>query len=456
MNMKKFFKALLKGIAYALLFLAAQVVVSFWMSMAYMVKAMLAGTFSFDTLVSDILDLTLTVSAVSGVLLAGVLLLIFMRRGIPRTFAFNPPPRLAVPVALIAGILLNIVVSWVLDRLPIPDSALSEYSFMAGLMNDPSPVVTFLALVIAAPVSEEMVFRGLVLPAFRKGMPAWLAVLLSALVFGSLHGLALWIAYAAFLGAVLGAVRVRTNSLWPCIALHMGFNFGNYPMEYILAGGGTLYTFAFIVACIGAAAGIIYLMTAPRREPRLALVLLAAGRGERFGGGKLTYEYGGQTLIGRALSAVPEGVFSKRVCVASDAAVAAAAAEAGFTVVTNKHPERGISSSIRLGIGRCSAEAYMFMVADQPRLTAGTVEALASFYRAAPEKLAAAGYDGRRGNPCVFPEKYVDELWRLPGDEGGSRVIAAHENELRLMQAADPAELWDVDTREDIPEAQNA
>ena len=84
-------------------------------------------------------------------------------------------------------------------------------------------------------------------------------------------------------------------------------------------------------------------------------------------------------------------------------------------------------------------------VADQPLLHRDSVAALTQLWRAHPDKIAALGHDGVRGNPCLFPARLFGELMALTGDRGGSSVIRCHEEDLILLDV--PAEeLTDVDT----------
>lgn len=69
-------------------------------------------------------------------------------------------------------------------------------------------------------VCEEVLFRGAILGLLRKGMPAWAAVVVQALLFGALHGLAFRILPTAALGMVLGMVVVRTGSILPAMMVH--------------------------------------------------------------------------------------------------------------------------------------------------------------------------------------------------------------------------------------------
>jgi len=79
--------------------------------------------------------------------------------------------------------------------------------------------------VLIAPLTEELFFRGVLLQAvcyhFRQ---AWLAVAVSALVFGCVHAQPQAVLPLLTMGVVLGYLRLRCGALWPCILLHALFN----------------------------------------------------------------------------------------------------------------------------------------------------------------------------------------------------------------------------------------
>lgn len=80
------------------------------------------------------------------------------------------------------------------------------------------------AFVLVPPVTEELVFRGWLLPTLqgRYGTPA--ALVWSSVLFGIVHGEPGAILYATLGGLVLGAVALRTKSTLGSIALHAGIN----------------------------------------------------------------------------------------------------------------------------------------------------------------------------------------------------------------------------------------
>ena len=75
----------------------------------------------------------------------------------------------------------------------------------------------------------------------------------------------------------------------------------------------------------------------------IGCVILAAGRAERFGGDKLHALFSGQSLIERAIEAVPEGC--PTAVVTGDPSIAALARAHKMTVVWNHQPEQGVSRS---------------------------------------------------------------------------------------------------------------
>ncbi len=79
-----------------------------------------------------------------------------------------------------------------------------------------------LLIVIAAPLAEEIAFRGLLFGGLRKKMPLFPAALIGGAFFGLLHFATGWSAVPVliFLGVVFAVLYEKTKSLWPPILLH--------------------------------------------------------------------------------------------------------------------------------------------------------------------------------------------------------------------------------------------
>ena len=85
-------------------------------------------------------------------------------------------------------------------------------------------VSTLLALVLVAPVTEELLFRGWLLQDLKEQYGQTRALFWSSALFGLVHIEAAAMLYAALGGLVLGAVALRTKSTLASIAMHAGVN----------------------------------------------------------------------------------------------------------------------------------------------------------------------------------------------------------------------------------------
>lgn len=188
---------------------------------------------------------------------------------------------------------------------------------------------------------------------------------------------------------------------------------------------------------------------------KLACLVTAAGTGSRFGTDKLHLPVDGQPMGVLALDVLKKIPFALRVLVTSrdKGYLIDAARERGFAVVINPAPERGMSSSVRLGtehiLSTGTYDGILYAVADQPHLSSATVEKLVNAFLREPGCIWAPEAAGKRGNPVLFPASLFSELMQVTGDRGGRQVIAAHGELLRTVSVP-AAELKDIDTKEDI------
>ena len=110
------------------------------------------------------------------------------------------------------------------------------------------------------------------------------------------------------------------------------------------------------------------------------------------------------------------------------------------------YTQSGISHTIKLGLTALrDCDGVLFLVSDQPLLRRESVAELVELWKQQPDKIAALGHGGVRGNPCLFPARFFPELLELREDRGGNTVIRHHEEDLILLEV-DGAELYDVDT----------
>jgi molybdenum cofactor cytidylyltransferase len=187
------------------------------------------------------------------------------------------------------------------------------------------------------------------------------------------------------------------------------------------------------------------------------VVVLAAGRGVRFGGDtpKALSPLHGRPLLAYALDAARSSGCSPVLLVVSDERVARAAG-VGIEIVRNDAPERGIASSLQSALRRLEPDAAVpaavVGLADQPLVGPEAYRRVARAH-ADGALLAFASYDGVRGNPVLIARPYWSEALELIGDEGARVLFRRHP--AVEVPCGDTGAAADVDTPEDLAELES-
>ncbi|KAH1191223.1 putative membrane peptidase YdiL [Glycine max] len=116
---------------------------------------------------------------------------------------------------------MNLNLLPVLQYTPVTISSV-EQSIVA---RDPVAMALYAVVVsVCAPIWEEIVFRGFLLPSLTKYMPVWSAILVSSIAFALAHFNIQRMLPLVFLGMVMGTVFVRSRNLFPSMLLHSLWN----------------------------------------------------------------------------------------------------------------------------------------------------------------------------------------------------------------------------------------
>ncbi|MBO4486030.1 MAG: CPBP family intramembrane metalloprotease [Prevotella sp.] len=108
---------------------------------------------------------------------------------------------------------------WLLEQLDVEMSESMQHVF-EQIMSTPAGYV---AIGLLAPLAEEMVFRGAILRVLLKVFDRrwhWLPIVISAVLFGAVHGNMAQFLHATLLGLLLGWMYYRTDSIVPGVVLH--------------------------------------------------------------------------------------------------------------------------------------------------------------------------------------------------------------------------------------------
>ncbi|WP_424642291.1 nucleotidyltransferase family protein [Embleya sp. AB8] len=184
-------------------------------------------------------------------------------------------------------------------------------------------------------------------------------------------------------------------------------------------------------------------------------LLLAAGGGRRLGGrakGGLVHR--GRPLVEFGAAELVRGGCDRVVVVlGADAdAVLAKADLAGRVVVRNDDWADGMGSSLAAGVAAlpADADAVVVTLVDMPGVGAEAIARLVAAYTS-PDDLIAASYAGKRGHPVLFGRTWWPELAAgAEGDAGARALLAEQRARVRLIECADIADPFDIDTPADL------
>jgi molybdenum cofactor cytidylyltransferase len=190
------------------------------------------------------------------------------------------------------------------------------------------------------------------------------------------------------------------------------------------------------------------------QQPIVA-VLLAAGAGTRFGGGKLVHPLDDGVAIAAhaARNLVAAGLDVIAVIRPGDFPLADILEQEGCQVTHCADSIHGMGHTLAHGVASSrEAAGWIVALADMPRLQPSTIEAVASAIVEGAE-IAAPAYRGERGHPVGFSRRLREELMQLTGDAGAKAVLQRHVAAIRLIDCDDPGVVLDIDRKADLDRA---
>jgi membrane protease YdiL (CAAX protease family) len=173
-------------------------------------------------------------SSVAALIQYGIMLgiLLLIARGLPKRelFALRRPASWGRALGLAALSLGVIYVSAFVYERVLSSFGDWDPTDEQGLVPDgwdssrAAPFVAFFVVVtVVAPAVEELTYRGLGLSLLLP-WGSLLAIGTTGVLFGAAHGLLVALPILTVFGLVVGWLRVRTNSVYPGMALHATFN----------------------------------------------------------------------------------------------------------------------------------------------------------------------------------------------------------------------------------------
>jgi len=190
---------------------------------------------------------------------------------------------------------------------------------------------------------------------------------------------------------------------------------------------------------------------------KIGLIILAAGKSERFPGNKLLAEINGEPMISRV---VKRGLNSK-----ADIVVVVTGHEAGrirevlrdirdpkLRVIYNPGYPEGQSSSVKAGVRELidEVDAVLILPGDVAFIETGDIDKVIEKFLETRAPIVVASHRGRHGHPILFSKKLFNEILKISEESFGLKaVVSAHRGEVAEAEASRYT-IIDIDTREDL------
>lgn len=180
-------------------------------------------------------------------------------------------------------------------------------------------------------------------------------------------------------------------------------------------------------------------------------IILASGFSKRMKMDKLSLKINGTSIIESVIKAASESLLDEILIIYRDIKIKEIADKYCIRTFFNSNANLGLSEAIKLGVrnANINAQAYLFLVGDQPFLTCDVIDQIIKSYNRRCYSIVVPIYNGKKGNPVLFSSKYKERLLRLEGDTGGREIIATDGRQIYFENIVQSKAGLDIDTYEE-------
>jgi len=180
-------------------------------------------------------------------------------------------------------------------------------------------------------------------------------------------------------------------------------------------------------------------------------IILASGFSSRMKEDKLLINIDGVAMVERVIKACKLSCLDDIILIYRKEEVKRIGEKYGLKTFYNPNAHLGQSEALKIGVREAkSADAYMFLLGDQPFITSKLIDKLIDEYNKTKATIVVPNYNGENGPPTIFSSTYRCELLALQGDKGGRDIIKKNIHSVQRVNIEDVKAGMDIDTIEDI------
>lgn len=190
------------------------------------------------------------------------------------------------------------------------------------------------------------------------------------------------------------------------------------------------------------------------QQPKIAAIVLAAGRSSRMGGNKLLLNWNGKPIIAHVIDKIAGMGFAETILVTGYEAAKIKAAlgnRADLKIIEAPDHAMGMAASLKAGIKalKPATDAALVILGDMPQISDDLLKRLVAAYQPREGRaIALPVADGKRGNPVLFDRRFFADILQLEGDVGARHIIGSNAEFVAEIPAPSQEIFVDVDTPE--------
>jgi len=187
--------------------------------------------------------------------------------------------------------------------------------------------------------------------------------------------------------------------------------------------------------------------------PRIAAILLAAGKSIRMGANKMLAEIDGRPMVARTAQRLLSSHARPIIAVLGNEADAVDRALGKLPVERVRNPDyaNGLSTSLKCGLAALPADidGVIVCLGDMPLIAGRDLDRLiAAFNPLEGRSIVVPSLRGQRVNPVLLSHQFLAEIMALSGDQGARRLIEEHADLVVEVEMETDGVLTDIDTPE--------
>jgi molybdenum cofactor cytidylyltransferase len=191
--------------------------------------------------------------------------------------------------------------------------------------------------------------------------------------------------------------------------------------------------------------------------PRVAALLLAAGRSSRMGANKMLAEIDGRPMVVRTAQRLLSSRARPIVAVLGNMADDVDAALGKLPVQRVRNPDfaEGLSTSLKGGLAALppDIDGVIVCLGDMPLIAGRDLDRLiAAFNPLEGRAIVVPARRGKRGNPILWSRQFFAEMMALKGDAGARKLIDEHADLVAEVEMDSDAIFIDIDTPQALAE----